>query len=172
MEYKAGPLRQVSALPQLLAMSAVAPAADEHSEVAAVRYDVNVLGTKGPRKMTAIVPAIDADSGRPVAHAPSIHADNGIMDRQAPRRSSVTHRMAVCEMGPLLYGDLHAVALLVPGNAQLACHPYKRLMSAESPPEQLSVQQLSAKQAQAWPWLHGHMERSCMHGLSCLEQAA
>ncbi|CAL5227271.1 g10202 [Coccomyxa viridis] len=54
---------------------------DVHSEVAAVRYDVNVLGTKGPRKMTAIVPAIDTESGRPVAPSPSIHADNSIMDR-------------------------------------------------------------------------------------------
>ena len=72
----------------------MAPDADERSEVAAVRYDVNVLGTKGPRRMTAIVPAIDADSGRPVGHAPSIHADNGIMDRQAPCRSVAMHCMA------------------------------------------------------------------------------
>ena len=75
-------------------LSTVVLNADERSEVAAVRYDVNVLGTKGPRRMTAIVPAIDADSGRPVGHAPSIHADNGIMDRQAPRRSASMHCMA------------------------------------------------------------------------------
>lgn len=67
-----------------------------------MRYDVNVLGTKGPRKMTAIVPAIDADSGRPVGHAPSIHADNGIMDRRAPCTSAVMHRKAAPEMFPLL----------------------------------------------------------------------
>lgn len=49
-----------------------------------MRYDVNVLGTKGPRKMTAIVPAIDVDSGRPMGASPSIHADNSIMDRSTP----------------------------------------------------------------------------------------
>ena len=69
--------------------------ADVHSEVAAVRYDVNVLGTKGPRKMTAIVPAIDTDSGRPVGASPSIHADNSIMDRSAsmtcPTNLSTSH---------------------------------------------------------------------------------
>ena len=48
-----------------------------------MRYEVNVLGTKGPRKMTAMVPAIDMDSGQPVGPAPSIHADNSIMDRSA-----------------------------------------------------------------------------------------
>ncbi len=61
--------------------SCVCMHADLQSEVAAVCYDVNVLGTKGPRKMTAIVPAIDADSGRPVTRAPSIHADNSIIER-------------------------------------------------------------------------------------------
>lgn len=63
--------------------SHVCAGTDVHSEVAAVRYDVNVLGTKGPRKMTAIVPAIDMDSQRPVGCSPSIHADNSIMERCA-----------------------------------------------------------------------------------------
>lgn len=57
-----------------------------------MRYDVNVLGTKGPRKMTAIVPAVDAESGRPVARAPSIHADSSIIERccHASRHGTVT----------------------------------------------------------------------------------
>ena len=97
-------LRLTLASPQLPAKSTVAPDADERSEVAAVRYDVNMLGTKGPRRMTAIVPAIDADSGRPVGHAPSIHADNGIMDRQAPCRSAAMHCMAVSAVPPPLCG--------------------------------------------------------------------
>ena len=63
--------------------------ADVHSEVAAVRYEVNVLGTKGPRKMTAIMPAIDAESGRPLARAPSIHADNSIIERCCHASSAV-----------------------------------------------------------------------------------
>ena len=100
MRCQSGQLKPLPALPQLPALSTVTPAADEHSEVAAVRYDVNVLGTKGPRKMTAIVPAIDADSGRPVGHAPSIHADNGIMDRQAPCHSAVMHCMPALERLP------------------------------------------------------------------------
>ena len=102
MDRQAGQFRQAIASPQLPAMNTVVPGADERSEVAAVRYDVNVLGTKGPRKMTAIVPAIDADSGRPVGHAPSIHADNGIMDRQASCGSAAVHCMALSEMLPLL----------------------------------------------------------------------
>lgn len=32
-------------------------------EVAAVQFDFNVLGTRGPRKMTAAVPAVSADGG-------------------------------------------------------------------------------------------------------------
>ena len=96
--------KQTMASPQLAVLSTVTPFADERSEVAAVRYDVNVLGTKGPRRMTAIVPAINADIVRPVRHAPSIHADNGIMDRQASCRSAATYCMTASVVSSLLCG--------------------------------------------------------------------
>lgn len=33
-------------------------------------YQPNVLGTKGPRKMTVLIPKLDSSGGRPAGKAP------------------------------------------------------------------------------------------------------
>ncbi|CAL8469835.1 g9377 [Coccomyxa elongata] len=37
----------------------------DQCEVAAVRYETNILGTKGPRRMTAVIPEVVSENGRP-----------------------------------------------------------------------------------------------------------
>ncbi len=38
--------------------------ADDQSEVAGIRYETNILGTKGPRRMTAVIPAVATENSR------------------------------------------------------------------------------------------------------------
>ena len=39
--------------------------AGDQCEVAAVRYETNILGTKGPRRMMAVIPEVVSENGRP-----------------------------------------------------------------------------------------------------------
>lgn len=50
--------------PTSLTLNHVPACADDQSEVAGIRYETNILGTKGPRQMTAIIPAVASESGR------------------------------------------------------------------------------------------------------------
>jgi hypothetical protein len=54
------------------------PKSEERMEQGCVAYQTNVLGTRGPRKMTAIIPSLRED-GRP-AFAPT-HTGETLMDR-------------------------------------------------------------------------------------------
>ena len=45
-------------------------------------YQPNVLGTKGPRKMTVLLPKLDGASGRPLKLAPRGERD-GMLSRWA-----------------------------------------------------------------------------------------
>lgn len=38
-------------------------------------YQPNVLGTKGPRKMTVLIPKLDSSGSRPAGRAPASKAD-------------------------------------------------------------------------------------------------
>ena len=48
------------------------------AELAAVAYQPNLLGTKGPRKMTVLIPRLDA-AGRRTAFRPSADGPRGGM---------------------------------------------------------------------------------------------
>jgi len=50
-------------------------------ELAGVRYEYNVLGTRGPRKMTALIPGTDAH-GQSYIFRPEAGNDS-ILDRSA-----------------------------------------------------------------------------------------
>ena len=60
---------------------ASAPAAegDLRRELGGVRFEYNVLGTRGPRKMVAVVPAMDP-TGEPYIFRPEVENDS-ILDR-------------------------------------------------------------------------------------------
>ena len=60
---------------------ASAPAAegDLRRELGGVRFEYNVLGTRGPRKMVAVVPAVDP-TGEPYIFRPEVENDS-ILDR-------------------------------------------------------------------------------------------
>ena len=57
------------------------PAADGElrRELGGVRFEYNVLGTRGPRKMVALVPAMDP-AGEPYIFQPEVEHDS-ILDR-------------------------------------------------------------------------------------------
>ncbi len=67
-----------SCLPLLCPCYAQPPEVDEKLEQGCVSYQTNVLGTRGPRKMTAIIPSLKEDS-KP-AFVPA-HSGETLMDR-------------------------------------------------------------------------------------------
>lgn len=50
-------------------------------ELAGIRYEYNVLGTRGPRKMTALIPGTDAHSQNYIFRPET--SNDGILDRLA-----------------------------------------------------------------------------------------
>lgn len=50
-------------------------------ELAGIRYEYNVLGTRGPRKMTALIPGTDAHGQNYIFRPES--SNDGILDRSA-----------------------------------------------------------------------------------------
>ena len=65
----------------LIAVLHVAGAEGVRSELAAVMYSYNVMGTRGPRKMTALIPQPDGgEDGSPATFWPQANA-NALIDR-------------------------------------------------------------------------------------------
>ena len=50
-------------------------------ELAAVAFGVNVLGIKGPRKMTALLPRLPAGSASVTGFTPSPYGKTALLDR-------------------------------------------------------------------------------------------
>lgn len=50
-------------------------------ELAGIRYEYNVLGTRGPRKMTALIPGTDVHGQNYIFRPES--SNDGILDRSA-----------------------------------------------------------------------------------------
>jgi hypothetical protein len=55
-------------------------AVNARCELAAVTYQTNVLGTKGPRKMTVLIPKLDSHTSRPLKLQPDSNR-NGMLAR-------------------------------------------------------------------------------------------
>lgn len=60
-------------------MAWLAEGTDVRCELAGVKYEYNVLGTRGPRKMTAMIPGTDAN-GQTYIFRPEADNDS-ILDR-------------------------------------------------------------------------------------------
>lgn len=56
-------------------MNADSEAGPLRSELGAVLYQTNVLGTKGPRKMTVVLPKLEPGGTRPQGRTPKSEAD-------------------------------------------------------------------------------------------------
>lgn len=82
--------RHASLLPAnvRLAYQAGKEAAEERKLVGMVRYETNVLGTRGPRKMTVLVP-------RPEGGADSLPDGGSMTQRRAPLTAS--HACRACK---------------------------------------------------------------------------
>lgn len=55
--------------------SSVSAGGAARCELAAALYQANVLGTKGPRKLTALLPKLEAGGRRPLRLAPKAELD-------------------------------------------------------------------------------------------------
>jgi tubby-related protein 1 len=58
-------------------MSQLAP----RTELGAVTYEYNVLGTRGPRKMTTVIPSVDGNGQRSVFRPVNKVCGGGRLDR-------------------------------------------------------------------------------------------
>lgn len=56
-------------------------------ELAGVRYEYNVLGTRGPRKMTALIPGADAHGQNYIFRPETVN--DGILDRSVSPASGI-----------------------------------------------------------------------------------
>ena len=56
--------------------SGASSASSGGGELVAVMYQANVLGTKGPRKMTAIIPKLPPGGGAPMPVAPGSESES------------------------------------------------------------------------------------------------
>lgn len=67
--------------------------ADEvaRQELAAVTYQYNVMGTRGPRRMVAMIPALDVDS-RPLTFRASARNEKAILTRYHPFKTQLSCR--------------------------------------------------------------------------------
>lgn len=67
-------------------------------ELGAVTYQYNVMGTRGPRKMVALVPALDAEN-KPLTFRASARNERAILARYAIGSPAIIGRLVNCACG-------------------------------------------------------------------------
>ncbi|BDA43848.1 probable protein king tubby at C-terminar half [Coccomyxa sp. Obi] len=74
-------------------MRAAVGSKGDQCEVAAVRYETNILGTKGPRRMTAVIPEVVSENGRAALSNQALKtapaSSKSLLDRQKKGSSGV-----------------------------------------------------------------------------------